>query len=163
MPYISWSLYDWEIDFWYHLPQTPNIRRTNPQNIMFLVSFFTVFCLIHWGWVLSREWRWSLSSTDKRCSNYNWVINNFITQSGESYISGLTLVCMWSHCTWSWDIHWIYHLPTGTNWISSQPLPKEITTNSNQYQNSALFWLIIFYISWQVGTNDVFRKSIWHI
>ena len=33
---------------------------------------------IYWSQVLSREWRCSLSSTDRRCSNHIWVINSFI-------------------------------------------------------------------------------------
>ena len=36
--------------------------------------------------MLSWEWRWSWSSADRRCSNYIWVINNFIANSGASYI-----------------------------------------------------------------------------
>ena len=42
--------------------------------------------------MLSREWRCSWSSTDRRCSNYIWVINNFIACSGaSSYIRGFTV------------------------------------------------------------------------
>ena len=33
-----------------------------------------------------REWRCSWSSADRRCSNYIWVINNFIAYQGASYI-----------------------------------------------------------------------------
>ena len=32
----------------------------------------------HWSRVLSREWRYSWSNADRRCSNYIWLINNFI-------------------------------------------------------------------------------------
>ena len=35
------------------------------------------YCSIHWSQVLSREWRCSWSSADRRCSNYIWVISNF--------------------------------------------------------------------------------------
>ena len=35
-------------------------------------------CPIHWSQMLSWEWRCSWSSADKRCSNYIWMINNFI-------------------------------------------------------------------------------------
>ena len=41
--------------------------------------------------MLSREWRCICSSTDRRCSNYIWVINNFIAYWGAAYIRGLTL------------------------------------------------------------------------
>ena len=44
---------------------------------------------------LSWEWRCSWSSADRRCSNYIWVINNFIANSGASHIRGLT-VCIFS-------------------------------------------------------------------
>ena len=40
---------------------------------------WSCLCPIHWSKVLSWEWRYSWSSADRRCSNYIWVINNFIT------------------------------------------------------------------------------------
>ena len=40
-------------------------------------------CSIHWSQVLSREWR---------CSNYTWVINNFISYYGAAYIRCLTII-----------------------------------------------------------------------
>ena len=45
---------------------------------MFLVSSCSCLCPIHWSQVLSREWRCSWSSADRRCCNYIWVINNCI-------------------------------------------------------------------------------------
>ena len=50
----------------------------NPKVQMFLVSSCSCFRSIHWSQVLSWEWRCSWSSADTRCSNYIWVINNFI-------------------------------------------------------------------------------------
>ena len=41
---------------------------------------------------LSLVWRCSGSSTDRRCSNYIWVINNFIAHKGASYIRGLMVM-----------------------------------------------------------------------
>ena len=41
---------------------------------MFLVSSCSCLCPIHWSQVLSREWRCSWSSADRRCSNYIWMI-----------------------------------------------------------------------------------------
>ena len=49
-------------------------------------------CPIHWSKMLSREWRCSWSSADRRCSNYIWVINNFIAYSNAPYIRGLRVV-----------------------------------------------------------------------
>ena len=51
-------------------------------------------CPIHWSQMLSREWRFSWSSADRRCSNYIWVINNFIAYyyCDVSYIRGLSVL-----------------------------------------------------------------------
>ena len=57
---------------------------------MFLVSSCSCLRWIHWSQVLSWEWRWSWSSADRRCSNYIWVINNFIAYKGATYIRGFT-------------------------------------------------------------------------
>ena len=48
-------------------------------------------CVMYWSQVLSREWKYSWSSSDRRCSNYIWVINNFIAYKGASYIRGITV------------------------------------------------------------------------
>ena len=42
--------------------------------------------------MLSREWRCSWRSADRRCSNYIWVINNFIAYKGAAYIRGFTVL-----------------------------------------------------------------------
>ena len=42
--------------------------------------------------MLSREWRWSWSSADRRCSNYIWVINNLIAYYSVSFIRDLTVI-----------------------------------------------------------------------
>ena len=39
----------------------------------------------------SRKWRCSWSSADRRCANYIWVINNFITYQGVSHVRDLTV------------------------------------------------------------------------
>ena len=59
---------------------------------MFPVSSCSCLCPIHWNPVLSRAWRCSWSSTDRRCSNYIWVINNFIAYQGADYIRGFTVI-----------------------------------------------------------------------
>ena len=56
------------------------------------VSSCSCLCPIYWSQVLSREWRWSWNSADRRCSNYIWIINNFIAYEGASYIIGLISV-----------------------------------------------------------------------
>ena len=42
-------------------------------------------CRIPASQMLSRKWRCSWSSADRRCSNYIWVIDNFIAYSDASY------------------------------------------------------------------------------
>ena len=46
---------------------------------------------------VSREWRCSWSSADRRCSNYIWVIDNFIAYQGAPYIRDLTVVVSCHH------------------------------------------------------------------
>ena len=58
---------------------------------MFLISFCSCLCPIHWSQVLSQEWRCSWSSADRRCSNYIWVIDNFIVCWGVSCIRDFTV------------------------------------------------------------------------
>ena len=48
-------------------------------------------CQIYCSQVLSREWRCSWSSADRRCSNYIWVINNLMAYEGASYIRDSTV------------------------------------------------------------------------
>ena len=45
-----------------------------------------------WSQESSWEWRCSWSSADRRCSNYIWVINNSIANSGVAYIRGLMVL-----------------------------------------------------------------------
>ena len=59
---------------------------------MFLVLSCCCLCPIHWRQVLSREWWCSLSNAGRRCSNFIWVINKFISNWGASSIRGLTVV-----------------------------------------------------------------------
>ena len=43
--------------------------------------------------VWSPEWRCSWSSSDRRCSNYIWVINNFTAYQGAAFIWGVRVTC----------------------------------------------------------------------
>ena len=73
----------------YHL--NSNIRCTKFQTTKFLISSCSCLCPINWSQMLSLVWRCSWSSADRRCSNYIWVINNFIACKGVAYIRGLTV------------------------------------------------------------------------
>ena len=69
-----------------------NISGTKSPNLT--VSRLVLqlsLCPIQWSQVLSREWRCSWSSADRRCSNYIWVIDNFIAYQGATYIRDLTV------------------------------------------------------------------------
>ena len=71
---------------------------------MFLVGCCSCLCPIRWSQVFSREWRRSWSSADKRCSNYIWMINNFIAYQGANYIRGLTVIVPLWHQMASWNL-----------------------------------------------------------
>ena len=66
--------------------------------------------------MLSREWRCSWSSADRRCSNYIWVIDNFIPYWGASYIRGFTVSGTFAR----WKI---FHAEKLTNDSSVPPSP----------------------------------------
>ena len=46
--------------------------------------------------VKSRMKMYSWSSADRRCSNYIWVIDNYIAYEGAPYIRGFTVAGLWS-------------------------------------------------------------------
>ena len=75
--------------------QFSNIRRTKSQNINVSRLVLQLLCPIHWSQMLSWEWKCSWSSADRRCSNYIWVINNFIAYQGTSYIRDFTVPLTW--------------------------------------------------------------------
>ena len=76
------------LDTSYH--QTHNISHTKFQllNVSRLVLQLPLPNPLKPG-----DWRCSWSSADMRCSNYIWVINNFIDYWGVTYIRGL-MVCI---------------------------------------------------------------------
>ena len=59
---------------------------------MSLVSSCSCICAIYWSQVLNREWRCSWSSANRQCSNYIWVVNNFIACQDTPYIRDLTVL-----------------------------------------------------------------------
>ena len=68
-----------------------NISHTKSQNLNDYRLILQLSLPNHWSQVLSRESRCSWCSADRRCSNYIWVIRNFIDHSGVAYIRGLTV------------------------------------------------------------------------
>ena len=92
---------------------------------MFLISSCTCLCPIHWSQVLSWEWRWSWSSTNRWCSNYIWVINNFIASVGATYIRGI-IVC--------------YNTHRGHRWRRLQPTADVINHNGRKIGRFKPIW-----------------------
>ena len=106
---------------------------------MFLVSSCSCLCPIQWSQVLSREWRCSWSSADRRCSNYIWVIDNFIAYIGATYIRDFTVVNVQyeegRHYTAEYEAYLLtsnYPTKNKSNWNSLQH-----TTSSFAYRNKS--------------------------
>ena len=70
---------------------------------MIRVPSYSCLCPIYWSHVLSRKWRCSWSSADRRCSNYMyiWVINDLIAKLGATYIRDLTVSRLGLKREWS--------------------------------------------------------------
>ena len=98
-----WHIYQTCVNGKLHYRQTSYISRTKLNIQMFLVSSCSRLCPIHWSQALSREWRCSWSSADRRCSNYIFVIRNVIAYRSASYIRGFTVIL------WNLSFHF-YHM-----------------------------------------------------
>ena len=87
-----------------------NIRHNKSQNLKDSRHVCSCLCPIHWKQVLSWEWRCSWSLACRRCSNYIWVINKFITYYGAPYIRGLTVSALFEHIWCMYMRHaFLYH------------------------------------------------------
>ena len=75
----------------YHYRETSSISRTKSQNVNVsnLVLQLSLLNPLKPGVKSSR--RCIGSSADRRCSNYIWVIDNFIAYQGATYIRGSTV------------------------------------------------------------------------
>ena len=78
-----------------------NPTWTNANLLLIGPSSCSCLCPIHWSQVLNQEWRCSWSSANRRCSDYIWVIKNFIAFPGATYITGLKGTPQEPHETWS--------------------------------------------------------------
>ena len=98
----------------------------NPKTEMILVSSCSCLWPIHWIKVLSRGWRCNWSGAHRRCSNYIWVINNFIACGGVAYIRSLTVMII-TMTSWHGNFFHItgpvWGESTGHLWIL---LPKDL-------------------------------------
>ena len=75
--------------------QIVNIRSTKFQNLNVSPLVLQLSLSIYWIQVLSRKWRSTWSSADRRCSNCIWVINNFIGHQCAFYIRFFTVWYAW--------------------------------------------------------------------
>ena len=71
------------------------LATPNTKSWMFLDSSCSYLCPIHWSQLLSREWRCSWSSADRRCSHYTWVINNLLPTK-------VRLIEVWRYSVMCW-------------------------------------------------------------
>ena len=97
-------------------------------------------CPIYWSHVLSRKWRCSWSSADRRCSNYIWVINNLIAHKGASAIRDLTVGLF--------KVSLVFH-DLGIFWLIIHHLTKRPMDWSIS-QNLMVLWVPLHYsaITW---------------
>ena len=78
--------------------QISNTNCTKSQNFNFSrPAFCDCLCPVPWSQVLSREWRCSWRSADRRCSNYIWVISIWLPIKVRFILEvWLDLVISWS-------------------------------------------------------------------
>ena len=88
---------------------------------MILDSSCSSLCPIHWNQRLNREWRYSWSSADRRCSNYIWVINDYILYKGASYIRGF-MVYIWNASCF----YFVRYTTDGRNWTKWFPIRYDL-------------------------------------
>ena len=104
---------------------------------MFLVPSCSCLCPIYWSHVLSREWRCSWGSADRRCSNYIWVIDNLIANLGASYIRELTV---YSLCT----LQILYCASTCMYYFSDIYYIEEVTDDKFTFKGVTKFLKTLF-------------------
>ena len=141
---------------------------------MILVSYCSCLWPIHWSQVLSREWRCSWSCADRRCSNYIWVISNFIAYSGAAYIRGLAvlllavsfLICrLVCYCPHSWVIVHKYHNEQHQLFHMISPVPakqrwKIYLNLTNAKKDTLLCFKLLIYLDLKTGLPNLCYNEI---
>ena len=87
---VNWPLWCWNQNNLIN-DKISNIRRSKSPNLNVSRLVLQLYLAKPMKSVLSRKWRCSWSSADRRCSHYIWVIDNFIVYKGASYIRDLTV------------------------------------------------------------------------
>ena len=129
---------------------------------MFLVPACSCHCPIHWSQLLCREWRCNWSSADRRCSDYIWVINNFLPIKVQLILEVLRyikifqsklLIQFWSQC-----------LKTSTTWqfFFFKSLFRPMTNMKNM-KSSALLALCEWNPSLTGGLSSQKVSNVWSI
>ena len=137
---------------------------------MFLVSCCSCLCRIHWSQVLSRQWRCSWSSASRRCSNYIWVINNFIGYKGASYIRRLMLILFLQNNQFVMGLkckHFIIYLVSPVSFLNANPniatflLATVLNKLSMIFAEKRRFWNSFISITWKYHRhhNTLYK---WH-
>ena len=114
IPFICKLLFFCEVSiwliFWFREVETTlpaihhkisNIKHTKSQNLNVSRFVLQLSLLAQSIEVRCWEWRCSWSSVDRQCSNYIWVVNNFIAYKGVPYIRDLTVYFLFSLKTFS--------------------------------------------------------------
>ena len=132
---------------------------------MFYLSSCNCLCWTHCSQVENEKW----NGVDRRCSNYIWVINNFIAHSGVAYISGLTLCKCVMHVMWfslrcnrttnySEGVNYFNHrVQHGKTTITDLPL-KSFHTMSNINKRTVYRGKS----KWSITKNVIFMTTLWH-
>ena len=107
---------------------------------MFIILPCSCLCPIYWSQVLSPEWSCSWSSANMRCSNYIWVINNFIAHPGAPYIRGFHYMEMGLPNA---DFTRDYSRLQRSFWAWAQPI-RDVITNVVSHSQSP-------YVKWSMG------------
>ena len=72
--------------------QATNIKCTKSENLNVSRLILQLSLPIPLKPGVKSRMKCSWNSTDRRCSNYIWVINNFIAYKGAAYIRGMTVI-----------------------------------------------------------------------
>ena len=107
---------------------------------------------------LNREWRCSWSSADRRCSNYIWVINDYIPYKGASLLE-----------MWRYILTMIFHVcacvgETGFGYTPAFITHRLVSNLVSLYfdgSNGEIWWPQIAYIIWLALVSILVKTTFW--
>ena len=156
MPPVTTKLPSWQLSLFLIEESTSqqNHALSNLEYKPHLISKLKC-CLSHLAVVFAQsiearcyveQWRCSWSSADRRCSNYIWVINNFIAYQGVSYIRGLTVYIWWDilFSSYRWDGWKMFPLWLVTDWCSLSVQNTDEARGKLRPYNSPPRWYTIW-------------------